>query len=299
MFGSLSTVVFALTSALVWGAADFFGGFATKKNTALKVVFVSQIVGGTLLFVFALVFRESFVGGLPLVYGAIAGISGALALLLFYNGLSTGKMSVFAPLTAVITSIIPIIISAFTEGRPTNLQLIGFILALVAVWLLSSGGGDSGEDSPENTTSKMNGASASKGLLSNSFVLAVLAGMGFSGFLIFIDLASADAIFWPLVAARLASVTLFFFIIRFTTGKVSFSVIGLGIVALSGVLDASANALYALASSTGRLDIAVVLGSLFPISTIFLAWVVLKERLGAIQWVGVVFALIAIVCIAL
>jgi len=297
MFGSLGTVFYGLASALVWGTGDFFGGFASKKNSALKVVLVSQFIGGCLLFVCALLFRETFVSGLPLVFGAIAGMSGALALLAFYSGLSGGQMAVFAPLTAVITSIIPIIVAAITEGRPANLQLLGFVVALVAVWLLSSGGED--EQSKKSTKSIEAADNSPKGVFSNSMFLAVLAGLGFSGFLIFIDRASEFGIFWPLVAARIASVLLFIYILRFRTGGFNLSLIGLGFVVLAGVFDAGGNALYAMAARTGRLDIASVLGSLFPVSTIFLAWIVLKEKLSSVQWIGVVLALVAIVFIAL
>jgi len=165
MFGSLGTVFYGLASALVWGTGDFFGGLASKNNSPLKVVLVSQFIGGCLLFIFALLFRETFVTGLPLLLGAVAGISGALALLAFYTGLSGGQMAVFAPLTAVITSAIPIVFASLTEGRPANLQIIGFILALFAVWLLSSGG-SSEEASIED-------ADKSKGILSNTIFLAL------------------------------------------------------------------------------------------------------------------------------
>jgi len=299
MFASLGTVFYGLASALVWGTGDFFGGFASKKNSPLKVVLVSQFIGGCLLFIFALLFRETFVTGLPLLFGAIAGISGALALLAFYTGLSSGKMAVFAPLTAVITSTIPIIFASFTEGRPENLQIVGFVLAIVAVWLLSSGGSSDDSDGTADNGTVENTIQSSKGLFSNTILLALCAGIGFSTFFILIDYASEASIFWPLVAARIASVTLFACIFRIQSGGFNLSVIGLIFVVLVGVFDAGGNALYAMAASTGRLDIASVLGSLFPVSTIFLAWVILKEKLSSIQWVGVVLALIAIVFIAL
>ena len=300
MFGSLTTVILGLGSALVWGTGDFFGGLASKKNSVVKVVLVSQFIGGCFLLAFALLFREQFVTGWPLIFGAIAGMSGALALLAFYTGLSGGQMAVFAPLTAVITSIIPIIVSGVTEGRPGNLQIVGFVVAVVAVWFLSSSG-DSGSENNDQADdiSPIQSQQVSKNNSLNTIVLALIAGIGFSSFFILIDRASEEAIFWPLVAARLASVLLFLTITRVKTGNFSFSVAGFGIIFLAGLFDAGGNALYALAATTGRLDIVSVLGSLFPISTIFLAWVVLKEKLIPIQWLGVVLAIIALVFIAL
>lgn len=320
MFASLGTVFYGLASALVWGTGDFFGGLASKKNSALKVVLVSQLIGGVLLLICAFLFQEVFVTGWPLLLGAFAGVSGALALLAFYTGLSSGQMAVFAPLTAVITSTIPIIVASFTEGRPATLQIVGFAIAVIAVWLLSSGG-NSGGNSGDNPDGKSDGKSdtdgantgdevtndslnlskgnTAKGIFSNTILLALLAGLGFSGFFILIDAASEASVFWPLVAARIASVSLFFVILRVRTGSVDLSIVGLIFVVLVAFFDAGGNALYAMAARTGRLDIASVLASLFPVSTIFLAWIVLKEKLVSIQWVGVVLALIAIVFIAL
>ncbi len=308
MFGSLTTVILGLGSALVWGTGDFFGGLASKRNNVIKVVLVSQFIGGCFLLAFALLFREQFVTGWPLVFGAVAGMSGALALLAFYTGLSGGQMAVFAPLTAVITSIIPIIVSGITEGRPGNLQIVGFVVAVIAVWFLSSSGDSSGENSGENSSentdhtediSRIQSQQVSKNNSLNTIVLALISGIGFSTFFILIDRASEEAIFWPLVAARVASVLLFLTITRVRTGNFSLSVVGFGIIFIVGLFNAGGNALYALAATTGRLDIVSVLGSLFPISTIFLAWIVLKEKLIPIQWIGVVLAIIALIFIAL
>src|SRR5205823_1180199 len=101
-----------------------------------------------------------------LVWGALAGLSGAIGLIAFYRALATGRMGIAAPLAAVLTALVPVIVGIFTQGLPGPLQLIGFVLALVGVWLLSRPQGNSRIEGIE---------------------LAMIGGMGFGGFLVLIN----------------------------------------------------------------------------------------------------------------
>jgi len=129
--------------------------------------------------------------------------------------------------------------------------------------------------------------------------LPLLAGVGFGGFFIAIDRTSGVAVLWPLVATRCASSTLLLLIALTQRFRIKPEHGQLGLIALSGLLDTGGNLFYALAARAGRLDVASVLGSLYPASTVWLAWLVLKERLTPRQWLGVAAALAAIVLIAL
>ena len=281
----LLAVAYGLASAAVWGAGDFSGGLATKRGNVVSVVLLAQGVGLVCFLTLALLLE----GGLPplqdLLFGALAGIAGVMGILALYSGLALGRMGVVAPVTAVLSASIPVVVGIVTEGVPPGLVLLGFGLAVTAVWLLS--GGD-----------------ATGGIRRDELGLALLAGLGFSLFFIFIDQIGSSVIFWSLAAARAASVPLlllFFVGRRQWRGSAAAQLPRslLPIIALSGILDSGGNYFFALAAQSGRLDIAAVLASLYPASTVLLARLILKESLGTRQWLGVGVALVALVLIAL
>lgn len=158
-------------------------------------------------------------------------------------------------------------------------QSLGFVCFMVAVRMLSS-------------------AKAEFRMTRNEFFLSFAAGLGFGFFFIFIDKANDLAIFWPLVGARFASVSLLLFFISMI-GKPTRPLRGQWIlIGITGVLDAAGNALFSLAAHLGRLDVAAVLGSLYPAATVILAWFFLKERLRRQQWAGIAVAFLALILIS-
>lgn len=266
-------------SAVAWGAGDFSGGMASRKGNLLRVVLFSQFLGGILLLALALGFAEKMPPANHLMYGAFAGIFGNIGLIALYRGLSTGRMGIVAPLSAVLTALVPIGYSAFYEGLPSLVRFSGFVVFMVAVWLLSSG-----ESGFRMTVREL--------------LLSFAAGLGFGLFFIFIDRANDLAIFWPLVGARLASVSLLFGVIVLM-GRSAAPLTGQWLfIAITGVLDALGNLLFSIASHLGRLDVSAVLGSLYPAATVLLAWLFLKEKLRFQQWVGVGAAFAALVLIS-
>jgi drug/metabolite transporter (DMT)-like permease len=72
----------------------------------------------------------------------------------------------------------------------------------------------------------------------------------------------------------------------------------LGLTCLAGILDTGGNAFFVLAAQGGRLDVAGVLSSLYPASTVVLACLLLGERLTGRQAVGAVATLAAIACVS-
>lgn len=69
---------------------------------------------------------------------------------------------------------------------------------------------------------------------------------------------------------------------------------GVPLVVLAGILDALGNVLFVLAAHSGRLDIAAIVSSLYPVATVGLSVLVLRERVTRTQAVGVLLVLLAI-----
>ncbi len=275
----LLAVFYGLGSAVTWGAGDFSGGFASKRGNILSVIVISQLVGLGFLLLLSLIIPEDTPTYHSLAWGAAGGIFGATGLVALYTALAGGRMSIVAPLSAVMTALLPIGFSFFLEGLPRSMQLIGMVIALVSVWILSA---------------QKNGSP----LVKRELLLSLAAGVGFGLFFVCIDQASESAIIRPLIAARVASVTLFGCIVLKRGSNASVKKSQVPFVVLAGVLDASGNALFAMAASLGRLDISSVLASLYPASTVLLAGLFLKERLQPQQWIGVLTAGLALVLIA-
>jgi drug/metabolite transporter (DMT)-like permease len=274
MFHGLSTVAFALAASISWGAGDFSGGLATRRAQVLSVVIGAYVMGLIMLIALALIWSEPFPSTLDILWGSVAGLAGAVGLVAFYQALSVGRMGIVAPIAAMLSATIPVLFGAFYEGLPGLMQLIGFVLALIAVGLISGLGVVKGRP---------------KGL-----GLALLAGLGFGSFFILISRVSHGAIFWPLAAARLSSFLFLFAVLLVRRQKVLPEKSVWPVVFLAGALDVAGNVFFVLATHAGRLDVAAILSSLYPAVTVLLATLILKERVTRLQAIGIFVALLAI-----
>ena len=276
--GEAAAVVFGLASALTWGAGDFSGGLATKRTPVFGVLAIGHAAGLLLLIALALLWGEPLPAAADLGWGLAAGLAGAVGVASLYRALAIGQMGMVAPLSAVLTAALPALFGMLTEGMPGAGTLVGFGLALLAIWLIAG-------------TGAVRGARAGMGL-------AVLAGLGFGLFFILAHRAGTSAVFWPLVAARAGSLGLVLPLalsrrqLPRPDGRL------LTPVLLSGTLDVAGNAFFVLAGQAGRLDVAAILSSLYPASTVLLAALLLGERVLRVQMLGIVAALGAIALIA-
>ena len=263
---------------MTWGIGDFCGGLASRRTSVWTVVLYSQAVGMVLLLLLAFAFGEMLSHTSDLLWGAVAGLAGIIGLLALYQAMALGQMALVAPLTAIIALSIPVIIGILTEGWPAASTLGGFILAGVSVMLISY--------TPQR-------AASARGLW-----IALVAGCGFGGFFVLIAQTQDAAVFWPLVAARAASVatlSIFMVVQRRAARPTGQAILP---ITLAGVFDAGGNACFVLAEQAGRLDIASTLSSLYPVSTVVLALLLLRERISWVQGAGVAIALVAIPLIA-
>lgn len=276
-------VLLALACALVWGAADFCGGLAARRATALAVVATSHVVGLVLLLLLL-----PRLGGDPrpddLAWGAGAGIAGGAGLVLFYRALAGGVMSVVAAVTAVTAAAVPVVAGVLGGERFGVWAAMGIAVALAAVLLVSAEGG---------WTSL--GAVRPAGVWP-----ALLAGTVFGLFFVLLDRTGASAGLSPLIGSRVVSIGLVLCLALAGGRSLSIPRPALPVVVGAGIGDVSATALFLLATQAGGpLAITGVLASLYPVSTIVLARLVLRERLVATQAVGLAAAAMAVVLIAM
>ncbi|UOE42781.1 EamA family transporter [Agromyces larvae] len=287
------TAVLALSGALVYGAADFFGGLAAKRISAVLATALGA-ASGLVAILLVLPLLGATWSATDLAWGALAGVAGTIAIGLLYACLAVGPMSILSPLTAVVSAITPMVWGVAVGGErfgPLGIWAIG--LALVAVVLVGF--------VPERGAVRP----SARGLL-----MAVGAGAGIGTYYILIAQTSDASGLAPLVATRGVTAVLGFAAAGVVALVVRRRVIaaprgggarsrGLRLALGAGLLDASANALLLLALRAGDLSVAAVLGALYPAGTILLAALVLKERIAPVQWAGLVLALAAAAMLAL
>jgi drug/metabolite transporter (DMT)-like permease len=279
----LISIIYGILSAGAWGAGDFAGGLSSRKVGAYRAVFYADFFGLLILVVASFVYRESLPSTSGWLNSLLAGVLGSFGLLILYHSLSIGQMSIAAPVSALFAALLPVIVGSITEGLPSAIQLIGFVLALAAVWLISQGDG-------KFHISRL-----------SDLRFPILAGVGFGCYFIFIHNAAGDpnSFLWPMIISRLAGTLLLFFIVFARREPLVVPRDAWGLVLLNAALDLTGNFFYILASKTGRLDVAAVLSSLYPGSTVILAWLFLKERLSRTQVIGILLAFAAILLFAI
>ncbi|HUF39493.1 MAG TPA: DMT family transporter [Anaerolineales bacterium] len=290
MDGATAAILFGLGSALAWGAGDFIGGFASRHTNPLAVIVISQMAGLGMLVLAAVLSAEPISSGRDLAFGALSGLAGVVGIVALYRGLAEHKMGTIAPLAALMTALLPIIAGTIQEGFPKPAQVAGILIAAPAIYWVSR---------DDRSTGPLSHLSW------EILKYPLVAGLGFGLFFILLDRVSTGAVYWPIVATRSASIAA---VVLWTlasgglriragtpAGAAGLPGFLLPWILLGGVFDAGGNVFFALATQAGRLDIAAVLASLFPAGTVFLAWLVLKERLSGTQWLGVAAAFVSVI----
>ena len=277
------SIIYGIASAATWGAADFIGGLASKRTSPYRVLFLAEIAGLIPFTVLALLTREPIPATVDLLWGAISSLVGLAGLMILYRALADGQMTIAAPDSALFAALIPVIFGFFTLGAPSFTTLIGFGLAFFAVWLIS-------QTDSSNWRFLLRGPGSLRDLR-----LPLLSGLFFGLYFIVIHRATLNAFFWPLVAARFAGFAAFGLYALLTRQAAMPPRDVWGFCIINGVIDIGGNAFYILSAQTGRMDVAAVLGALYPASTVLLAWVFLKERISWIQTFGVFLVFSAIV----
>lgn len=276
-FGWMPTIYYGLLAALTWGGGDFFGGMAARRTNACSVVIIAHTASMVLLIATAIVLRDPNPPLEGWLWGGTAGLGGGFGLVLLYQALSKGRMSVAAPVSALVAAGIPVLFTSIIEGLPRIFVLIGFVLALVAIWLLSGGG-----NNKFNLT---------------DLRLPISAGVAFGFFFLCLHRASESSVLYPLIAMRIVSISCLLIYARISSQRIIPTRQSLAPILMSGLLDTIGNGAFALSSQLGRVDVAAVISSLYPGSTVLLAYIILREQINRKQVGGILLALIAIILI--
>jgi drug/metabolite transporter (DMT)-like permease len=293
-----ANALFGLLAALFWGGGDFSGGMGAKHAGgtipgALRIILLSHSASFITLVILALLRGDTFPSGAPLLWGISAGVIGGLSLLCFYIALARGSMGAAAAISGLLAAAVPAVLTIASEGSPGTLHLTGFAVAGIAIWMV---------------------AAAPTGVLEapalkpspSTLLLAIVAGAGFGLYFVAVKHAGAAGILWPMATARMGSITTcsLFALVMAMTNRKNRAPITLTKPAVlwafsTALLDTCGNLLFLSATRAGRLDIAAVLASLYPATTILLAGLVLKERFSRRQGLGMAIAAIAVAMITM
>jgi drug/metabolite transporter (DMT)-like permease len=274
------TVVLGLAAAILYGVGDFAGGIASRRHTAITVLLLSYPVGAVLM----ALLLPAFGGHADLrsvVFGIAGGAAGLVGVVLMYSLMTVAPINVISPVTAVLAAIVPVIVGVTLGERPHMTAWFGILLGLGAVMLVSR----TTEDHPHGRIG------------ARILALALLSGVGFGMYFVFLAKAGNDSGLWPLVVSRVSSAAL---IVPLAIARKAFTVVRgrmVGVVILAGACDALANMCFLLASRHGLLSLASVLTSLYPATTVILAVWLLREHTSSTQRVGLALAAGSIVLI--
>ena len=274
-------VALGLAAGISWGIADFIGGLKSRQLSVLAVLLVSQVAGAVLLALIVAARGEGPPATEYLVYGVLGGLSGLAGLAAFYRGMAVGAMAVVAPISATGAAI-PVTVGLATGERPGALQLIGLVLALAGVVLAAR---------------EVTGESATRQVAAGTG-LALLAACGFGFFFVGMDAASDGDVLWALLVSRVFDVLVLAGVALALAPGRGFTAPDVRDMVAVGVFDVTANALFAFASTRGLVSLVAVLASMYPVVTVVLARLVLKERVRRVQEVGVALALVGVAAIA-
>ena len=274
----LQSVVFGVLAALAMGASDFVGGWAARRSPFPVVIASTHACGLLSITAFAALRGVPWPSSGSLGWAAGSGVAAFVGLAALYRAMAVGRIGLVAPVSGVVAAAVPVVLTMMAHGLPASGQLVGFGLGMVGIWLIAQS------------------SEAGSGL--RGLGEALLAGAAFGAFFVTMARVEGPSMPWSLAAARVVSCLLATALV-FARGPSAFASARplFPVLALAGGLEVSGVAFFAVASQSGRLDVASVVSSLYPIPTIVLARIVLRERMNRTQITGIVAASAAIALI--
>lgn len=274
-------VLLALISALTYGTGDYCGGRATRSRPLLAVSVLTMSSSTVLAVVAVVIDDRPAPSGADIAWSVAAGLASLAGIFAFYEALARGSMTVVAPVTAVISAIVPVAVGLADGERPSALAFVGVGLALVAVALVSGVGGRAERPTPPRIA-----------------ILALIAGLGFGLLFVFYDRTSDESGFWPLGINNVTCWLIVLVIVAIRRPSIRF-VGGPELIAVgAGLCNFTANVAYLLATREGLLSLVAVITSLYPGTTVALATFLDRERMTRWQVVGLGLAVGAVAMVS-
>lgn len=300
-------IVLALASALSYGTGDFLGGEGGRRSSPAQMSVLIQLTG-LMAASCAVLFSARHSPSVAMIsWGALSGVGSAIGNVCLYRGLATGAMNVVAPVSAVVTVMVPAVVGIAVGDHFDAAGWIGLAIALPAIALVSltpsrSGERDAGARAGAATSAPADPA-RQRSALSVGFGWGLLAGCGFGLLFVALDQAGTAAGAWPLLPGQTVALTLVLVLTHRSHRSHSADEPGSWRSALpwgiaSGVGGAGGNILFFTATANGQLTIVAVLTSLYPAVTVLLAAAALHERASRTQLLGLAGAATAVVLIS-
>jgi drug/metabolite transporter (DMT)-like permease len=281
-------ILLGLAAALLYGGGDFLGGVAARRTHVLTVLMLAETAGATVALA-AAAMSPGPAHPAGLAWGVSAGLVGGLGLIIFYTGLATGPMSVVAPVSGLVSTVLPVGVALAGGERPGVGVYAGALICLVAIVLASSAGDTSAARRPGRQGP---GRAIAYGMAS---------GASFGLFFLLIRNAGQSGELWPVAAGRIGELAVILAAAAAAGRRLQPRPADrwlLLVAAGAGVIGVVANICYVAATRTGAFGLAVVLASLYPGVTVLLARLVIGERLRWIQRAGLGLAAIGILLVA-
>jgi drug/metabolite transporter (DMT)-like permease len=272
-------VLFGIAAAFAFGGGDFSGGLASRRVAGLTVVATAQAIGFALLLALILVERPSLPGVASLLTAAAAGAFGGIGLLALYRGLAMGSMGVVTAISGIGSVAIPLM-AGYVLGRApvSSLQWLGVGVGMAAVAAASG--------------------ATREGVRPQAVALGAAAAVFFGLWFVLLDLAASQDRTWPLLVSR-GSATVLIGTAALARRQVQGARRAWPLMVGAGTLDVAGNAAFVQSRATIPVGVAAALTGLYPIITMLLARIVLRESLPPLGLVAVLLAVSGIVLISL
>jgi drug/metabolite transporter (DMT)-like permease len=293
----LAPAAYSVTAVFLWGTADFAGGYGSRRANAFVLTAFSHLCAFGLMFTIALSEHGAFPSRASIVWALLAGAVGGFSLSLFYRALASGQMGVTAPIAALVGAVIPTMVDIALEGAPSRWTICGFLLAVIAIWLITRPESSEKESAEKESSEKESSDQKDASGRPAGVAMAALAGVGFAGFYLCIHQAGGSPV-WLAAISRIGSFTATAIAVLVTRAPLALDRPRAALGMIAGFFDITASALFIFASQHGRLDEAVVITSLYPAVTVLLARFILKEHFSRWKLVGLLTALAAVPMIA-